>query len=266
MVEISPSRRIAQSAWTARLGTLKLWLLLGLVLLSLGLSGCVQSDLAIRIKGQAGGEIYQSIHLSGPAQPTLSQFQRQARHLGGSSKLQGPNSLEIRIPFDRSEELASKLNQLLQPLGNQVQTLPAIPIQAQVNEQNWLLFIRGRLDLDLDLRGFGVSAAASPNSVVLSSKELVALTISLETPWGSRPSQSQAADFAPSLNNPHVQKQGSRLTWQLEPGYGNHLEAVYLYPSPVGWGSVAILGLVAGAWYWRYRPRHPAPDVIQNSQ
>lgn len=228
---------------------------MGLLGLALGLSGCVQADLAIQIRGQAGGEIQQHLQVSRAASPVLEQLQQQARKLGGTSHRQNGQTLDLRIPFDRPDDLARKLNALLAPVNQpQSPNVPTIPAQAKVTDQNLLLFIRGQFDYTLDLRAFGLAADPSADPVVLSPRELVALTVSLETPWGARPGSTTGKDSGITLNNPHLVKQGHTLTWTLEPGYINHLHAVFIYPSLVGWGLLGIVGLLALAWYWRYRP------------
>lgn len=234
------------------------WRLLGgLVILgfALGLSGCVQADLAIQINGQAGGEIRQHLDVPRPYSSTLEQLQRQARQLGGTVKRPNGQSLDLRIPFDRPEDLSRKLNALLAPLPQtQAPTLPIIPAQAEVRDQNLLLFIRGQFDYTVDLRSFGIASDEGANPVVLSPGELIALSLSLETPWGARPVQSPTPAKGNILVNPHLVKHGHTLTWSLEPGYINHLQAVFIYPSLLGWGALAIIGLMVLAWYWRYRP------------
>ncbi|MDS3860864.1 DUF3153 domain-containing protein [Thermosynechococcaceae cyanobacterium BACA0444] len=245
------------------------WRLLGgLVILgfALGLSGCVQADLAIQIKGQAGGEIQQHLQVSRSARPFLEQLQQQARKLGGTSKHQNGQTLDLRIPFDRPEDLSRKLNALLAPLHQtQAPTLPIIPAQAEVTDQNLLLFIRGQFDYTIDLRAFGIASGSSSDPIVLSPQELVALTISLETPWGARPGQASVKDNSVTLINPHLEKHGHTLTWALEPGYINHLQAVFIYPSLLGWGALGIVGLLSLAWYWRYRPLALAAQKVINS-
>lgn len=238
---------------------------MGLVTLVLGLSGCVQADLAIQIKGQAGGEIQQHLQVSRSARPFLEQLQQQAGKLGGTSKRQNGQTLDLRIPFERPEDLASKLNGLLAPLTQtEAPNVPTLPAQAEVTDQNLLLFIRGQFDYTIDLRAFGIASGSRSDAVVLSPQELVALTISLETPWGARPGQASAKDNSLTLINPHLVKHGHTLTWTLEPGYINHLQAVFIYPSLVGWGALGIVGLLSLAWYWRYRPLALAAQKLTN--
>ncbi len=252
----------------AGLSSLKLGFLIVLLGLTLLLSGCVQADLGITISGQAGGKIQQLVRLAKPDRTILSQLQTQARKLGGSSHIQDNTTLELTIPFNRAEELAETLDQLLQPLANNSSgTLPPIPNHATVDEQNWLLFIRGRFHYDLDLRGFGLAAQAEPDSLVLSPGQLLSFRISLETPWGARGISTTPPNIpTPNQINPDLKQTGHRLLWTLSPGYFNHLEAVYLYPSGMGWGSLAIIGLMIGTWYWQRRSRPSSPETPQQSQ
>lgn len=244
------------------LSRLRLLGVIAILGLALGLSGCVQADLGIQIYGQAGGEIHQHLEVSRPYSPTLEQLQRQARQLGGTVKQPHNQALDLFIPFDRPEDLATKLNALLAPLNqSQPANLPPISAQAQVTDQNLILFIRGQFDYTVDLRGLGIASDGSANPVVLSPKELVALTLSLSTPWGSRPVKASSQDTSNIVFNPHLEKHGHTLTWALEPGYINHLQAVFIYPSLLGWGALAIFGLLALAWYLRYRPLVATQEV-----
>jgi len=231
------------------------WLMVAVIGLALGLSGCVQADLGITITGQAGGEIRQHLQVAQAYTPTLERLQHQARQLGGHIKRQN-QALDFEIPFDRPDDLTAKLNQLLAPLNSPEKdiNLPPIPTQAQVQDQNLLLFIRGRFEYEVDLRAWGITADSQTKATILSPGPLLGLTLSLTTPWGSRPVAVPSSLATQTLWNPNLNKRGHTVTWTLEPGYLNHLEVVFLYPSPLAWGTLGIIGLLVGAWYWRYRP------------
>lgn len=76
------------------------------------------------------------------------------------------------------------------------------------------------------------------------------LKFSLQTPWGARSIQPKRPD--PALAFPTARRQGKTLTWTLQPGQQNHLEAVFWYPSLVGWGAIAITLLIAAGLYLKY--------------
>ena len=82
----------------------------------------------------------------------------------------------------------------------------------------------------LALNGPDGEPLASPGS-------LLGLEFQLQTPWG-------ASVTAPGLP---LQRQGNTLTWTLQPGQLNHLEADFWIPSPIGLGALGIgLLLVLG--------------------
>uniref|UniRef100_B8HP25 DUF3153 domain-containing protein n=1 Tax=Cyanothece sp. (strain PCC 7425 / ATCC 29141) TaxID=395961 RepID=B8HP25_CYAP4 len=256
----------------SRLSPLRLIVLTGLLCLSLLLSGCVGSDLQINFGGQGGGEIIQQIKLAEPLttvkglvnESWLDQIQRQVRQVGGGSQRLSDRELQIKIPFDNGSDLARKLNQFLQPLQGATEAnhktrstahsglpLPALPSHLQVTGQNFLLLLRNRFVYDLDLRALGVQSASG--EVLLSPTSLLNLQISLKTPWGARSVGHAVSPLTSTDNttliNPGMTQQGQTLTWTLQPGYINHLEAVFWYPSPIGLGAIAIALFVAAGWY-----------------
>jgi Protein of unknown function (DUF3153) len=72
--------------------------------------------------------------------------------------------------------------------------------------------------------------------------ESLDLEFKLRTPWGAR---------IPAANgklSPTLRKSGWQLVWKLKPGAMNHIEVVFLLPSPIGIGFVAIaLFVIVGA-------------------
>ncbi|MBW4550045.1 MAG: DUF3153 domain-containing protein [Aphanocapsa sp. GSE-SYN-MK-11-07L] len=238
---------------------LRRWFVLGLLAISLLISGCVRSDLEINFAGQGGGEVRQHLQLAGSlaasqkSQGWLEQIQRQVKQVGGRTQKINPQELEVILPFANGMDLATKLNRFFQPLAegaNQAQSLPlpAIASHLEVAEQNFLLLFRDRLSYDLDLRSLGVHSATG--DVLLSPSSLLEMSFNLKTPWGAR--SLSIPDAPTTLINPGVQRQGRTLTWQLQPGYINHLEAAFWYPSPLGFGAIAIILLVGVGWYFKY--------------
>jgi hypothetical protein len=47
--------------------------------------------------------------------------------------------------------------------------------------------------------------------------------------------------------------EGNQLTWKLQPGKQNHLEAIFWIPSPIGIGAVAIAILVGIGFWLKYQ-------------
>jgi hypothetical protein len=124
--------------------------------------------------------------------------------------------------------------------------LPTVPATLTVTQQNFLLLLRNHFTYDVDLRSLGIQS--SSGDVLLSPSSLVDLQLSLKTPWGARPIKRPITDT--TQINPAVIREGKTLLWKLQPGYLNHLEAAFIYPSPVGWGAIAVILFVSvGLWY-----------------
>jgi hypothetical protein len=219
-----------------------LWLLLPLVIC---FSGCVQADLAIEHHGQTGGQLTYNVNLPTTDPKTSRELVQQVQHLGGKVTQRNETSVRVAIPFETSYGLATALSQIVS-----IPYLAGSSAHAEIFDQNWLLFVRERLRYDIDLRPLGVQS--STQEVLVAPQALLDFTVSLKTLWGARPVTTSPLR-ADTLVNPNVTRQGDRLSWHLVPGYLNHLEAVYLYPSPLGWGTLAILGLLALGYWGRDR-------------
>lgn len=257
--------------------SVRFWLFLGLLLLSLLISGCVRSDLEINFKGQAGGEVVQHIKLAeqltavngSTVQSWFARIERQARQLRGRSKRLSNQEIEITIPFGNATDLETKLNQFLnaaefkdpgQPANSAAKSLPLTPSHLRINQQNFLLLFRSHLIYDLDLRSLGVQSLNG--NLLLSPDALLDLEFSLNTPWGARSAKVTSAD--PTVTSPVVKKQGQTLTWTLQPGQLNHLEAFFWYPSPIGLGAIGIALLVLAGLSVKYGPslgKSPTPEL-----
>ncbi|BCX11455.1 MAG: hypothetical protein KatS3mg067_0393 [Thermosynechococcus sp.] len=217
------------------------WILWLLIPLFVCLSGCVQADMVIQHQGQTGGSLTYTLTLPQPDPPFTEQVIQQARRLGGAVKERDKIHLQVTIPFDTSQQLATVLNRI-----GRVPYLPQVTAEADVFDQNLLLFVRERFRYDIDLRPLGIESR--DQAVLVAPQSLLNFQLALETPWGARPIERPAM-AKDTVVNPHVQRGGDRLTWTLMPGYLNHLEAVYWYPSPLGWGTLVIVSLLMlGSW------------------
>jgi len=262
--------KLRSGQWTWRL---KGWILLLVLLTSLLVSGCVRSDLTLQFRGQSGGQIVEHLTLAdqvtavsgATAKTWFNRVERQARRLGGKTKRLGNRELAVTIPFGTAADLEAKLEQLLtfsEPLTADRSATPQaqeplIQADLKLTQQNWLLLIRNRLRLDLDLRSLGVQSLNG--EPLLSPDALLNLTFQLETPWAARPLTQQA--LAEGVT-PAARQQGHTLVWTLEPGQMNHLEAVFWYPSTVGIGAIVIVLLVAAGSYLKYRVFSPAAHAV----
>ncbi|MFQ3617168.1 MAG: DUF3153 domain-containing protein [Cyanobacteriota bacterium] len=230
--------------------------LLSLLLLCLCLTGCIQYDVGITYDSQTHGELVQRIRLDGQipaarrstARAWLEGLEQQARNLGG--KVRHPSKQEslITIPFNNGKDLAAKFNRFFNPSqeerrqlwGSDLAELPAIGAQLTIRENNLLLVQRNRLTLDLDLRSLAVRGA--DGRLLVSPGGLLDIDFRLNTPWGLRRVDGTPA---PELDDRRAfPKENRQLTWSLQPGELNHLEAVFWVPSPLGLGTVAIAAIV----------------------
>lgn len=237
------------SLWLSAIATpLKRTLVLWAVVLAMGLTGCVQSDIDVHYLDQHHGEIVQHIQLAqlnrlnrATTQAWLKQIDQRAKQLGGRTQKPTDEDVVVTIPFSNSKELESKFNQFFRPIAaDDTQTdapldLPDIQSHLSVRESNLILVLRDHLSYDVDLRSLGL--LSSEGNLLINPGTLFDLKFSLSTPWGAQ-SLTNALALAPTL-------EGDRLVWTLTTGEINHLEATFWIPSPLGIGTLVIVGFVA---------------------
>lgn len=245
-----------------------LWVIL---LASLLLSGCVKYDVGVNFEGQHHGAIVQHIALeerltnfsNSQVQEWLTSIERRARQLDGKTKRLSNQELVVTIPFSSGTELESKFNQFFNPVvkkDTQSKTaepvdLPKFNSKFHIDQGNFIFWQRNQLSYDVDLRSLGVVSANG--NVIVSPSTLLDLQFSLETPGGAR-----SVENAPDAITPEVYNNGHQLLWTLKPGQLNHLEAVFWLPSPLGIGTLAIMLLVLGGFYLKYKS---FPGVVTKS-
>jgi hypothetical protein len=211
--------------------------LLGVLLMAVALSGCVEGQVGITFDSPHSGQVVQHLKLDTPlAQSWLQDLEQRAQGSGGRVTRRSNQELDIVLPFTNAADLERRFNAFFNPAGQSAAAaLPSSHLT--VTSSNLLLWQRLHLTYDLDLAALGLQG--SDGQVLASSGELVDLDFGLTTPWGARSGR----------NAPPVQRQGSSLHWQLQPGQTNHIEAWFWMPSPLGWGAVLIaLLIVVGTW------------------
>lgn len=234
---------------------------LGIILVaSLLLSGCVQSDLSIQFDSPYRGAIVEHIHLgerlsrlnAATAESWLANLEEQAKQLQGKTRRLSEHDISITIPFTNAGDLETKFKKLSQAIAPTSPTpatesnLPATPSQLKLTQSNFLVLMRNHLRYDLDLRSLGVRS--DQGELLVSPGSLVDLEFRLQTPWGSRSLRT------PSLLQPVPPPAAtSGLAWKLQPGQQNHLEAVFWLPNPLGIGAIAITLLVLGGMVLKQR-------------
>ncbi|MDB9510570.1 DUF3153 domain-containing protein [Kamptonema animale CS-326] len=241
------------------------------------LGGCVNYDVGVNFDSQTHGEIVQHIKLgerltsfsTETVREWLDSIDRRVRSLQGRTKRLSDSEVTVRIPFNNGAELEEKFNQFFNPVedqndrvANSLETdLPKFGCHINVDQNNFVLFLRNRLTLELDLRS--LSLLSSSGNVLVSPGQLLGLEFSLRTPWGAKSIEAAANGITPSI------EAGNQLTWKLKPGEINYLEAIFWLPSPVGIGTVIIALLVLAGSYLKYQllpaigigKRQPASEV-----
>jgi hypothetical protein len=223
---------------------------------SLLLSGCVQSDVALQFDHSSQGRIVQHIQIAerlktfsgATTEQWLDEIEERSRLLGGRVERLPEQALMVTIPFSNHSELEAKFNKFFQPLGEGMaavaaEALPKVKSHLQASRNNFLLVERNWLQYDLDLRSLGI--ISSSGNLLLSPGSLIDLEFRLKTPWGAR-------SASPHAIQPEVHQKGKELFWQLVPGQLNHLEAIFWLPSPLGIGTLIIALLVLIGTYLRY--------------
>jgi hypothetical protein len=243
------------------LGRLRvLWVLL---LASVLLSGCVKYDVGVNFQGPYQGAIVQHIKLgeqltsfsNSQAQEWLRSIERRAQQLQGKTKHLSDEEVVVTIPFSSSAELESKFNQFFNPTTKKksqakaaVETadLPSFNSTFHLNQGQFIFWQRNHLSYDVDLRSLGVLSANG--NVIVSPSSLLDLQFSLETPGKAR-----SVEKGTNAIRPQASDDGHQLVWTLKPGEINHLEAVFWLPSPLGVGTLVIVLLVLGGFYFKYK-------------
>ncbi|MBW4616538.1 MAG: DUF3153 domain-containing protein [Desmonostoc vinosum HA7617-LM4] len=234
-----------------------MWLVL---LTSVLLSGCVQYNVAVNFDHANSGELVQHIKLgerltsfSGDyVYEWLDSMEHRASKLEGKARRLSKEEIIVTIPFSDATELQKKFNGFFNSRANQPSEtvtsesdseLPKIESNLILNQNNFLLLVRNRLIYDVDLRS--LSLISSKGNVQTNAGSILDLEFSLKTPWGAKNIQQTETAIKP-------QKNGKQLTWLLQPGELNHIEAVFWLPSPLGIGTFLIILFVWGGFYLRY--------------
>lgn len=202
---------------------------LALLLLVPLLGGCMEIHSELRFEGPGRLQLRHALRSpAGVPTPWMERFQ--------ASLQQGPVTFQSRRQGDVLQISSPVLpaRQALAALGDSVAraaslagvSLPAPELTLQ--ETNWLVGVRQRLELDLDLRPLDA---------------LPSLALSLEiTPAGL--AVSQKGEPRSATVEPSPAGKTPRLLWPLQPGAVNHLELRCWRWSPLGLGGVLVAGIL----------------------
>ena len=227
--------------------------------LAIALSGCVKYDTGVNFASLNYGEIVEHIQLS----EQLNSFSHQAvaawlasieqRAIGAQGQLQQltDREFQVTIPFNNTQELVTKIDRYFNPvpvnrqasLSSPVPNTSKLKSQMQIEQSNLLLVVRNHLIYDIDLRS--LSLPTDPK-IAVAANNAIDLEFSLQSPWSIKNGNtSNVAD---------VQVKSDRhLTWQLQPGALNHIEAIFWLPNPLGIGAVVIIIFSIAGYYFKYR-------------
>jgi Protein of unknown function (DUF3153) len=209
-----------------------------MLVLTLGLTGCLEAETNIQFDSPQHGQVVQQIQLGSQlaaAQGWLNQLETQARKLGANVQRPSRQTLSIVLPFTNAEDLETKFNQLVTPPATS--DLPPIVAHLQVSTSNLLLFQRNRLVYDIDLTPLGLPAMNGDETSNSGNDLGLDLNFGVAGPWVA--------------GGQSAQKSGGQARWDLQPGQQNRIVATLWMPSPIGLGAAVIVGLVVATTYYQ---------------
>lgn len=242
--------------------------------LALLLSGCVKYDVGVTFDSPHSGQIVQTVRLGdrlaafngASSQQWLDSLEARARQLQGKAKRVSRQELEVTIPFTTGKDFSQKFNQFFQGVGplndpnrdpgrdsnrdpgrdpgrdpNQARSgdKPEVITALELQQANFLLGVRNRLVLDVDLRSLGI--ISDDETIVVNPGSLVDLDFRLN---GVVPSSRQRGPDAIA-----GQPVPGGMVWRLNPGQRNHIEATFWQPSALGLSTLALAGFIAASRY-----------------
>lgn len=218
------------------------WLVLGIAIAAIALTGCVDYGVTVRFADANHGEIVQRVALGDRwvalgeplADPWRTALQRQAETLGGQVRSPNPQELWLSIPFANGADFVEKFGQLLSTLaptqGDRAATPP--PIRVDLHQQNFGIAVRNGLTLEADLRS--LASLTVEGQILVGAESYLQASFALAAPA-----------IIPGSSTGPLRREGNGIRWPLQPGTLNHIEAVFWVPSWLGIGAIAI-ALVCG--------------------
>ena len=225
------------------------------------LTGCVRYDVGINFTSPYSGTLVQHIKIAdqfsslGKSEATewLKNLESRSRELHGKVRQLNPQELVLIVPFTNGQEFATKFNQLFSSdvsdssvmvEGYRAELLK-LGSQASLQQSNFLFFERNHLDLTIDLRALNL--LVNQGKIYLNPNSLLDLEFQLNSPWITRNVSH------PDNLEPISSETDQGLTWQLQSGKLNHIEAVFWLPSPIGIGTAIIILVMVLGFLLKYR-------------
>jgi hypothetical protein len=216
----------------------------------------VKYDLGINFYNTNSGELIQHIQLSenlssfsgNYISEWLKSIERQSKKLQGSAQRISPTEIIVKIPFTNSRELQEKFNLFFNNYSQDKQAekiesnteLQQISSKLIVQDNNFIFLSRHHLTYDTDLRS--LAALTSKENNLSSSKSVINLDFSLQTPWGIKNIQKTEYSIQP-------EKTRQQWIWKLKAGNLNHIEVVFWLPNILAFGTLTIILFVWGGFY-----------------
>lgn len=224
------------------------------------LTGCVRYEVGVNFDNQHQGEIVQHIKLEqqlttlsgSEAVKWLNSLEKRAAQLQGRTKHISGQEIVVTIPFGNGDELAKKFNEFfkadeqskVKAIAGEGLDLVQLNSKMSIEQSNWLLVERNKMNLNVDLRALGV--LSNQGNIIVSPGSLIDLEFILNTPWG--------ASVLPNSNSlsPDIGQTDKQLIWHLQPGQINNIAVVFWAPNFIGIGTIIIALLMVAGFYLKY--------------
>jgi Protein of unknown function (DUF3153) len=237
--------------------------------ISIALSGCVKYDTGINFSSLNYGEIVEHIQLGeqlnsfsqNAVQTWIASIDQRTKQAEGKLERLTDREFQVTIPFHNTQELVTKIDRYFNPQPTNTEARSKFNSHLQINQNNFLLIVRNHLTYDIDLRALslteplGTEIESTARQLAVSSASLVDIGFSLQSPWGVK--NIDHPDSIIGVKNSNSQQ----MTWQLQPGKLNHIDAIFWLPNPLGIGTVLIILICIGGYYLKYRQ---SPLIINN--
>ncbi|WP_373539156.1 DUF3153 domain-containing protein [Chamaesiphon sp.] len=227
--------------------------------IAIALSSCVKYDTGVNFTSLNYGEIVEHIQLS----EQLNTFSHKAvtawvasieqRAIRAQGRLQRltDREFQVTIPFNNTQELVTKIDRYFHPapvnlpaqLSSSATSTSKLNSQMQIEQSNLLLAVRNHLIYDIDLRALTI--AADPK-ITIAADNPIDLEFSLHSPWSIKNGNTSNVASVKAIDERHI-------TWQLQPGALNHIEAIFWLPNPLGIGAIFIIIVSSAGYYFKYR-------------
>jgi hypothetical protein len=237
--------------------------------IAIALSGCVKYDTGVNFSSLNYGEIVEHIQLGeqlnsfsqNAVQTWIASIDRRTKQAQGHLERLNDREFQAVIPFNNAQDLVTKIDRYFNP--DPTTTAPGSKFNShmQIDQSNFLLMVRSHLIYDIDLRSLslakseplpsqrplGTRIETNDPKVSVASDNFADLDFSLQSPWGVKNVDAPGNIVGVKTINDR------QMTWQLEPGKLNHLDAIFWLPNPLGIGAIFIILISVGGYYLKYR-------------